>query len=132
MCGFTAPGVLFTLRQISPSGNVLICHQTKFSPAFTRLAIKSPVRDAAFYCDSMNAGQYTRDKIQGHQHVFLSLCQMLELSLLPHNCSCSFRLYFAYMVTPDTAEQNLMAAPLSACTNTQLLVCKRNAEQKDD
>lgn len=34
------------------------------------------------------------------------------------------------MVTPDIVEQNLLAAPLSASTNTQLFVCKSNAEQK--
>lgn len=39
-------------------------------------------------------------------------------------------IYFANMVTPDTVQQNLLAAPLCASINTQLLVCKSNAEQK--
>lgn len=39
-------------------------------------------------------------------------------------------IYFANMVTSDIVQQNLLAATLSASINTQLLVCKSNAEQK--
>lgn len=131
VCGFTTPKALFTLRQIIPSGNVLICHQTKLSPRFTRLAIKSPIRDAA--SNSMNEGQYTRDKTQGF-YVNVHFSSFAKCwSHLSYHATFPFLsglIYFANMLTPDTVEQNLLAAPLSATTNTQLLICKSNAEQK--
>lgn len=63
----------------------------------------------------------------------LSFCQIPESSLLPQNFSRSFLALFIYLaniVTPDTVGENLLAAPLAASSNTQLLVCKSNAEQK--
>lgn len=110
---------------------ILICHKTKLSSRFTRLTTKSPIRDAA--SKSMNAGQHIRDKIQGfyvtaHFSSFAKCWSHLS-------CHASFPvlsglIYFADMLTPYTVKQNLLAAPFSASTNTQLLVCRSNAEQK--
>ena len=81
----------------------------------------------------MNAGQYTRDKIQGlYVSMHFSDFAKCQSHLFYHTIfPVLFGLiYFANMVTPDVVEQNLLAAPLSASTNTQLLVCKSNAERK--
>lgn len=129
--GFTTPKALFTLRQIIPTGNVLICHKTKLTPRFTRLKIQSPIRDAA--SNSMNAGEYARDKI----HAFYVTMHFSSFAKYWSHLSyhaifpvLSGLIYFANMLTPNTVEQNLLAAPLSDSTNTQLLFCKSNAEQK--
>lgn len=81
----------------------------------------------------MNAGQYTRDKIQGfyvtvHFSSFAKCWSHLSYhAIFP---VLSEDIFFANMLTPDTVEQNLLAAPLSASSNTQLLFCRSNAEQK--
>lgn len=127
------PNALFTLRQVIPSRNVFMCHRTKLSPRFTRLAIKSPVKDAASNCDSMNAGQYTRDKIQRlyvrfHFSAFAKCwSHLFHYTFFPVLFGL---IYFANMVAPDIVEKNLLAALLRASTTTQLLVCKSNAKQK--
>lgn len=81
----------------------------------------------------MNAGQYTSDKI----HAFYVTVHFSSFAKCWSNLSyhaifpvLSGFTYFANMLTLDTVEQNLLAAPLSASTKTQLLFCKSNAEQK--
>lgn len=72
---------------------MLIWHRIKLSPRFTRLAIKSPVRDAASNCDSMNTGQYTRNKIQG-------LCIGMHFQPLPNARDISLSYLFRHATFP--------------------------------
>lgn len=128
VCGLTTPKESFTLRQIIPSGNVLICHKIKLSARFTSLTIKRC--SFQFYeCRTIHKRKYRH---------FMSLCichpfpnaGVISPTMQFFLFFLASFIYFANMLTPDTIEQNLLAAPLSATTNTQLLVCKSNAEQK--